>query len=56
MRVRRTTKILLAMVGFGLAVALAIGGFSGSAQLALHGSFWITVVFGLWLEAHLLAS
>ncbi|MDX2010167.1 MAG: hypothetical protein SFW67_08260 [Myxococcaceae bacterium] len=49
-RLRRRTKLLLAGFLFGVAVALVIALASGSAQLGLHGSVWITLTFMLWLE------
>jgi hypothetical protein len=48
--VRRSTKLLLAGLGFGLGVSSLIAVASGSPQLGLHGGFWIALTFVLWLE------
>lgn len=50
---KRRNKLLVGVSGFAVLVMAAIAGFSGSAQLALHAGFWITLVFAVWLEAHL---
>jgi hypothetical protein len=48
--VRRPTKIALGGTTFGLAVFSLITLATGSAQIALHAGFWITLVFCFWLE------
>lgn len=52
----RGSKIGLGTLAFGLAVGGVITALTGAPQLALHGGFWIAIVFGLWLEAHLPAQ
>ncbi|MCU0696374.1 MAG: hypothetical protein MUC96_07590 [Myxococcaceae bacterium] len=47
---RRRTKLLLVGLAFGISVATVIALASGSPQLGLHGSVWITLAFMLWLE------
>jgi hypothetical protein len=48
--VRRSTKLLLSFLTFGVAVSTLIAVVSGSPQLGLHGGFWISLTFVLWLE------
>jgi multisubunit Na+/H+ antiporter MnhB subunit len=48
--VRRSTKLLLSGVGFGVLVSTLIALASGSPQLGLQGGFWIALTFVLWLE------
>lgn len=48
---RRKTKIALGGVTFGLSVFAAMTLATGEPQVGLHGGFWITLVFCLWLES-----
>jgi hypothetical protein len=53
MHVKRHTKVLMGGVGFGIALAGAIGLATGSAQVGLHGGFWVSIVFMFWLESRI---
>ncbi len=47
---KRRTKILLGGGAFGVIVATSIWGLTGSAQIGLHGAFWMSLVFMMWLD------
>jgi hypothetical protein len=51
--VKRRTKIVLGGAGFGLAVASGIALATRSAQVGLHGAFWLSLVFMMWLDSRI---
>ncbi len=53
MRVNHPTKVLMGGGAFGVAMAAAIWLASGSAQVGLHGAFWISIVFMVWLDSRI---
>jgi hypothetical protein len=44
---------MLGGAGFGLVLASLIALATGSAQVGLHGAFWLSLVFMMWLDSRI---